>query len=320
MKNQFSIASEKKIRTLCLSASYTLFAASTYVMHDFSTEPLLRSIATISAIALALRHKHASKIPLFLARIFTRALIARDVKKPSERLSAVTKKICDDNQIDFQSIKLFSYNKGITVNAFALGNEVYVGNDLEETLNDKELSFVVAHELSHVINKDASRVYLSSVPYFSSIAPTFILGPALIASGIFAGNTIDLATIAIGSALLPSFILQKPLRGTYSRSVERLADYGALQKTNNDVESAMSAMLKIGDLTEKTKWEKITATHPQGIDRIESLIATHLKINNEEAAKNSKKMDFEITVNSVSLDRSQNNKTKTLPFLRRLKF
>lgn len=298
MTDEFSADQESKRRLGLLSAEYAIYSGSVYLVTNSSGETA-EKMAIIALIAAMLSHKKASKIPLFFGRLLARGLMARGTTKPSERLERITQQICAENNIPFDEIKLFSFTKGVTKNAFALGNEVYIGKEIEDMLSDDELAYVVAHELTHVVNTDARRAYLSQAPYFYSMVATYVSAPALLLVSVLSDEPVDNSMLT-SAALLSSYFLQKPLRGAYSRSVERVADHGALEKTGNKLMPAVTALLKItGFEGEQTTWQKLGATHPVGVGRIEALLAAHRSILPESQQETQETLMVETIINAL---------------------
>lgn len=148
-----------------------------------------------------------------------------------------------------QTPKLFVINDS-SLNAYASGlnNSQYavtLSQGIIEKLNDEELESVMAHELSHIINKDVRLLIISIifVGIFSFIAEmTF-------RSLRFAGRSRDgkgsgmivLAAIVISAV---AYFLSMLMRFGISRSREYMADAGSAEMTKNP-QALASALRKI---------------------------------------------------------------------------
>ena len=202
-------------------------------------------------------------------------------------------------------------------NAFASGLDRQLGNitvtrGLMEALDDRELSAVLAHELTHIRNGDARLAVIAAV-FTGVITLGFDLLHGRIGRGGIAmggggtsgsstpsssggsrskgspGNNAGAIIIIIGVAIIIlAGVLSLALRSALSRNREFLADAGAVQITG-DADGMILALRKVAiqpDLPglpgqvqamllehpQGTKGGSIWATHPPIEDRISALV------------------------------------------------
>ena len=181
------------------------------------------------------------------------------------------------------------------LNAYASGlhegrYSVTVTRGLINTLNRDEVEAVLAHELTHVINKDVRTMVIASIfAGILSVMAELVFRGLFFSRGGRGGNKnagplilIGLAIAAIGFAL--AFVIRMML----SRTREYVADAGAVELTKNP-DSMISALRKIeGRSTLKAPDEVqgmfldnqpdkagvmgLFATHPPISKRIEALV------------------------------------------------
>ncbi|WP_421725661.1 M48 family metallopeptidase [Bauldia sp.] len=188
-------------------------------------------------------------------------------------------------------------------NAFASGVRekdytITVTRGLVEALDDAELEAVLAHELTHIRNRDVQLIVIAAV--FVGIIS--VVGDLMIRSprgmirmstggrrgGKSGGGVIILILVAIVIFLLAR-VLAMALRFAVSRRREYLADAGAVELTKNP-DAMISALRKIDghseieapsqlrpmffDLPKAQGFAGLFATHPPIEDRIAALV-TH---------------------------------------------
>lgn len=137
------------------------------------------------------------------------------------------------------------------LNAFASGlNEktytVTVTQGLLDTLDKKELEAVLAHELSHIINKDVRLMIIAIifVGIFSTLTEMLFRG-LLRGSGRRSNGKNGGALVLVALvALAIGYLLATLIRFSISRKREYLADAGAVELTKNP-EAMISALKKI---------------------------------------------------------------------------
>lgn len=180
------------------------------------------------------------------------------------------------------------------LNAFATGlhegqYSVTVTTGLIEALSREELEAVLAHELTHVINRDVRTMVIATV-----FAGIFSLVAQIVARALFwgggrrrggGGGQIIFVLIAFGAAML-GYVLALVIRMALSRRREFVADAGAAEMTKNP-DAMISALLKISGgprlkapnsvramFLEDHKEDSIDlfATHPPISKRIDALV------------------------------------------------
>lgn len=137
------------------------------------------------------------------------------------------------------------------LNAFASGvNEsqytVTVTTGLMEALDDRELSAVIAHELTHIRNGDVSLMIFAVliagvISFFGEMA---VRGRWRVSSGSNDKGGRGFAIVIAVAILIVAWFLAVIIRFSLSRSREYLADAGAVELTK-DPDAMISALLKI---------------------------------------------------------------------------
>jgi heat shock protein HtpX len=181
-----------------------------------------------------------------------------------------------------------AYASGLTEKQYA----VTVTRGLMRNLNKAELEAVLAHELSHILNRDVRLLVISVifVGIFSFVAQ--IVFRSLFWSGLGGrssgrrGNAALLMIIAIAIVAI-AYFLAIAIRFALSRKREYMADAGAVELTRNP-DAMISALEKISGHAEidnapdgvremmienpKAGFAGVFATHPPIEKRIEALI------------------------------------------------
>lgn len=184
-----------------------------------------------------------------------------------------------------------------SLNAFASGinNKTYtvsLSRGIINKLNDEELGSVIAHELTHIRNKDV-RLLIVSIVFVGIFA---FISQALLRTFMYGGgrgNKKNGAAIAIIMILAAfGWLLTSIFRFALSRKREYLADAGAVELTRSP-ESMASALRKVskdarieavtrqdvaqmfienpGEKKKKASLSSMFATHPSIEDRISVL-------------------------------------------------
>ena len=180
------------------------------------------------------------------------------------------------------------------LNAFATGlhegrYSITVTRGLRNTLSRDELEAVLAHELTHVINKDVRTMVIAAV--FAGIISVVA---ELLFRGLFYSrggggdrnkNAGPLILIGLGFAAV-GFLLATIIRMTLSRTREYVADAGAVELTRNP-DSMISALRRIEGRSRLEAPDEIRgmflengsegpgalfATHPPIKKRVEALV------------------------------------------------
>jgi len=181
-----------------------------------------------------------------------------------------------------------------SLNAFASGiNEhtytVTLSRGIIDKLNDEELEAVIAHELSHIRNKDVRLLIISIVfvGIFSMVA-NVALRSVYYSSGTRSRNDKGNGTIVIILAALVvaaiGYFFSTLMRFAISRKREYLADAGAAEMTKNPLALA-SALRKISadpDIEAVTREDvaQLFIEHPgkhakSALSGLSGLFATH---------------------------------------------
>ncbi len=180
------------------------------------------------------------------------------------------------------------------MNAFATGlhegrYSVTVTRGLQRALDRDEMEAVLAHELTHVINKDVRTMVIASI--FAGIISVLA---ELVFRGIFyarAGgrrdskNAAPLIFIGIGFAAI-GFLLAIVIRLMLSRTREYVADAGAVELTKNP-DAMISALRKIegrSSLNSPDEVQQMFLDNQPNGKGLEDLFATHPTIEKRIAA------------------------------------
>ncbi len=183
-----------------------------------------------------------------------------------------------------------------SLNAFATGlhegrYSVTVTRGLMNTLDRDELEAVLAHELTHVINKDVRTMVIASI--FAGIIS--VIAELVFRGLIYSGrggrrdnkNAGPLILIGIAFAVI-GFVLAFVIRMMLSRTREFVADAGAVELTKNP-DAMISALRKIegrssikgpdevqqmflDNQPDGRSFEGLFATHPPIGKRVEALV------------------------------------------------
>ncbi len=174
-------------------------------------------------------------------------------------------------------------------NAFATGRNpknsvICVTDKLVDKLNNEELKGVIAHEISHIKNRDTLISTVASVIAMTITYMAFFLRwGAIFSSGKRASKGLGYIIAAIFIPLTATII-----RMAISRSREYLADKGSYEITNNP-EGLISALNKINESQKisATKSQHVTSNmfiiNPFQKEKMLSLFSTHP--NTEERIK-----------------------------------
>ena len=130
-----------------------------------------------------------------------------------------------------------------------------------DKMDDDELRFILAHELSHIKTKDVSEIYLHWPPFVNS----FIM---LIGSLSMALNGTAPLTVPLMGYFY--FKAQGALQKFSTRTIEYRADRNAMQLTG-DLPSAITSLTKLAGkrfLDMPSKLETFSASHPQNGERV----------------------------------------------------
>lgn len=191
-------------------------------------------------------------------------------------------------------------------NAFASGirekhYSVTVTRGLVNTLDDAELEAVLAHELTHIRNRDVQLLVVSAifVGVIALVGDLLIRSPRILlyrgrthgryrtsggGRGKGGGGAVILIVVAVAIFILARF-LAIALRFALSRKREYLADAGAVELTKNP-DAMIGALRKIeghSEITAPSQVQEMFLDHPR-VDGLAGLFATHPSIDDRVAA------------------------------------
>lgn len=138
-----------------------------------------------------------------------------------------------------------------SLNAFATGlhegqYSITVTRGLVQTLTRDELEAVLAHELTHVINKDVRTMVIASIfAGIISVIAELVFRGLMYSRGGKRDNKNAMPLVLIGMAFaVVGFVLAIVIRMMLSRSREYVADAGAVELTKNP-DAMISALRKV---------------------------------------------------------------------------
>jgi len=172
--------------------------------------------------------------------------------------------MADQLGVKLQQVYLIPSGKGQMANAFASsGNNISFTDFLLQRMSQREVDYVMAHELTHLKLQHPSKLGMARIG-------GFFLGGVLLTAFTLAlpgANSIALRYLLIFAAMtaFPFFI---------SRRFEYAADAGAVAVTN-DPRSAISALFKLSQLnmlpTQWNKWSEKWLSHPSSLRRAQAI-------------------------------------------------
>lgn len=174
-----------------------------------------------------------------------------------------------------------------SLNAFATGlhegqYSVTVTRGLVNTLTRDELEAVLAHELTHVINKDVRTMVIASIfAGIISVIAELVFRSLLYSRGGRRDNKNAMPLILIGLAFAAvGFALAIVIRMMLSRTREYVADAGAVELTKNP-DAMISALRKVEGRSSLKGPDELQQlfldNQPNGVG-LEGLFATHPSI------------------------------------------
>jgi heat shock protein HtpX len=233
-------------------------------------------------------------------------------RRTEPRLWNILETLCISRGITMPRLRVI---ESPAMNAFASGVRksqytVTVTRGLLDGLNDAELEAVLAHELTHIENRDVQLLVIAAVfvGIVSLAGDILIRGPRMIfwnsggsgggwsgggssrssnrsnARGGGGGGAIILILIAVAIFLIAR-LLAIVLRMAMSRKREYLADAGAVELTKNP-DAMISALRKIAghsDLPAPAQIQEMYLDHPRAAG-MAGLFATHPSIDDRIAA------------------------------------
>jgi heat shock protein HtpX len=222
---------------------------------------------------------------------------ARPVDRKAEpRLWNLLENLCISRGITMPTLHVIETPQR---NAYASGlrksqHTVTVTRGLMEALDDAELEAVLAHELTHIRNRDVTLLVTAAIfaGVITLVGELVVRSPRALmqmASGSSRGSSrgkgggaaiLVLILVAIGIFLLARF-LGVALRFALSRKREYLADAGAVELTRNP-DAMIGALRKIAGHSEIPAPDQVRAMfidYPTGTG-LTSMFATHPSIDN----------------------------------------
>ena len=173
-------------------------------------------------------------------------------RRENKRVYNLVENLCMANGMKTPKINIIDDN---SLNAFASGiNDrtytVTLSRGIIQKLNDEELEAIIAHELTHIRNRDVRLLIVSIVfvGIFSMLAQiTFytITHTRIRSNGKNGGGVILIMLIALVIAAV-GFFFASLMRFAISRKREYMADAGSAEMTKNPLALA-SALRKISD-------------------------------------------------------------------------
>lgn len=213
-------------------------------------------------------------------------------RRDNKRVYNLVENLCMSQGMRMPKINIIYDN---SLNAFASGiNErtytVTLSQGIIDKLNDEELEAVIAHELTHIRNRDVRLLIVSIVfvGIFSMIGQiafrTFLYAPRHRSGNDNKGNGAALLMLLAVVVAIIGYFLATLMRFAISRKREFMADAGAAEMTRNPLALA-SALRKISadpDIEAVTREDvaQLFIQHPGRqamgfVGKLSSLFATH---------------------------------------------
>ena len=182
----------------------------------------------------------------------------------------------------------FEIIESSALNAFSCGinNKSYkivVTRGLLDALKEDELEAVLAHELTHIINRDVrvlviAVIFVGMISFFAEVLARLWLNPRIVRGGRRSGSNGLQAMIAM-VVLWVGYLFALLIRFALSRKREYLADAGAIELTKNP-DALMRALIRIDGHDEIAAMNSMI--HPMCIEHRStwSLFSTHPSIRN----------------------------------------
>ncbi len=186
------------------------------------------------------------------ARIINSATGARPLsRKENKRVYNLVENLCISQGMKMPQVNILEDN---SLNAYASGiNDktytVALSRGIINTLDDEELEAVIAHELSHIRNRDV-RLLIISIVFVGIFA---MVAEMALRTAFYSGRTRSRNSKEGGAAIIVlaaiivaaiGFLFSSLMRFAISRKREYLADAGAAEMTKNPMALA-SALRKI---------------------------------------------------------------------------
>ncbi len=197
---------------------------------------------------------------LFYQRMIDAAVGAKEVTRESEpRLWNLLENLCIARGLTMPSLRII---ETAAMNAYASGlspkrSAVTVTRGLMDGLDDDELEAVLAHELTHILNRDVrllviAVIFAGVISFVGEILARGLFRGSMVRAGGArrgrSGNAGVLIIVAIGIIAL-AWVLAILIRFAMSRTREYMADAGAVELTRNP-DGMIGALQKISGRTE----------------------------------------------------------------------
>lgn len=242
---------------LALTYAGALFFAAYSVDAPSAREFQLAWEWTVSAIPFALAAAGIWFVIAWLGyqKMIDAATGARPVSRTAEpKLYNLLENLCISRGLTMPALRIIETP---ALNAYATGlserqASVTVTRGLMDSLNDDELEAVLAHELTHIINRDVrllviSVIFVGIISFVGQVFARGMLHGSLSRAGGArrggGGNAGVLIIVALAIVAL-AYVLAIMIRFAMSRKREYMADAGAVELTRNP-DAMISALNKI---------------------------------------------------------------------------
>lgn len=227
-------------------------------------------------------------------RIINKATSAKPLeRRENKRVYNLVENLCMSQGMKMPKVQVIEDD---SLNAYASGinNKTYavtLSRGIIEKLNDDELEAVIAHELSHIINRDV-RLLIVSIVFVGIFAMISEIAIKLVRYSSFSGgknknNGAIILLIAFVVAIIGYFFASL-MRFAISRKREFLADAGSAEMTRNPLALA-EALRKISydpaiEAVKRNDVAQLFIEHPREKKKnmfsgLTGLFATHPPIN-----------------------------------------
>lgn len=202
------------------------------------TAGIIRHGVVVAATMLAVQVPYLREIPLLVSRLFMRAFVVKGVKEASPRVSALFNEVA--RAADMKNLQIYEYERGARRNAVAFSDSVYVGKDLVEVLDDRELKAIIAHEVAHHKARDIVPGVMMWFPYWGALLTFATTGMQAIQS--------PSVTMAFGTAAAYGYYkYQQAVRSYGARILEYRADRNAVNFTRDPLGMIRAQVLLFND-------------------------------------------------------------------------
>ena len=171
------------------------------------------------------------------------------LRKDNQRVYNMVENLCISQGIEMPKINII-YDDSLNAFASGINNKTFtitLSRGIINKLNDDELEGVIAHELTHIINRDVRLLIVSIifVGIFGFISESVTRGPNRMKSNDNGKNELHFLVISIIASII-AFVFSKLLQFAISRKREFMADAGASEMTKNP-HALASALRKISE-------------------------------------------------------------------------